>query len=128
MQQQNVIDDLITQMTQVQPPYSFSDKRLKPLSPVPADHVLTQHLQSIEMYQKSRQPPATPSSNPESSHETKAPVGRPRNDHVVPTETRKDPLWWEPRPTGFIITQLSNMGWKEPHFKHATIKGNRPND
>ena len=104
MRQQHVIDDLIAQMTQVQSPYSvFSDKRPKPL--FPADPVLTQHLRSIEMSQQSRQAPATSSNNPESSHEPKGPVGRPRNDHGVPTETRKDPLWSESRTTGFITTQ-----------------------
>ena len=79
------------------------------------------------MSQTTRQPPATSSNNPESSHEPKGPVGRPRNDHGVPTETRKYPLWLEIRPTGFIITQLSNMGGREPYFKHFE-KGNLPND
>ena len=92
MRQQNFIDDLITQM-QVQPPNSFSDRGPKPLFPAPADHVLTQHLRSVEMSdKKSRQPPATSSNNPEPPHEPKGPVGRPRNDHGVPTET-KIPLW-----------------------------------
>ena len=127
MRQQNVIDAVITQMTQVRPPYPFSDKRLKPLFLVPADHVLTQHLQSVEMSQKSRQQPATSSDNPESAHEPKGPAGRPR-DHGVPTETRTDPLWWESRTTGFIITQLSNRGWRKPHFITKPNKGNRSND
>ena len=86
--QQNMIDDLMTQMTQVPPPYSFSDKRAKPLLPVPADSVLTLHLQSLEMSQKSKQKPASSSNNPESAHEPKGPVGRPRKDQGVPTETK----------------------------------------
>ena len=120
IQQQNVIDDLLTQM---QSPYSvFSDKRPKPL--FPADPVLNQHLRSVEMSQQSRQAP-TPSSsnNPESAHEQKGPVGRPRNDHGVSTETRKDPLWWNAQPVGFTTTQLSNMGWRKSHFQHVTQKG-----
>ena len=74
------------------------------------------------MSQKSRQQPATSSNNLESAHEPKGPVGRPRNDHGVPTETRKDPLWRDSRPTGYIITQLSNMGQRKPHFEHFTQK------
>ena len=54
----------------------------------PEDLVLTQHLRSVEMSQQSRQAPATSSNNPESSYEPKGPVGRLRNDHGVPTETR----------------------------------------
>ena len=120
--QQNVIDDLIAQMTQVQSPYSvLSGKRQKPL--FPADPALTEHLRSAEMSQQSRQAPATSSNNPESPHEPNGPVGRLRNDHEVPTETRKDPLWWESRTTGFITTQLSNMGWRKHHFEHFTQKG-----
>ena len=99
----------------------FSDKRPKPL--FPADPVLTQHLQSVEMSQQSRQAPATSSNNPESSHEPKGPVGRPRNDHVVPTGTRKYTLWWESRTTGFITTQLSNTGWRKHHFQFFTQQG-----
>ena len=45
------------------------------------------------MPQQLRQALATSSNNPESSHEPEGPVGRPRNDHGVPTETTKDPLW-----------------------------------
>ena len=67
-QQQDVIDDLTTQITQVQPPYSFSDKRLEPLFPASADNVLTQHLQSVEMSQESRQQPASSSNIPEEAH------------------------------------------------------------
>ena len=112
----NAIDDLITQI-QVQPPYSFSDRMLKPLFPVPADHVLTHHLQSVERSQKSKQQPATSSKNPESAHGPKGPAGRPC-DHGVPTETR-----WKFQPTGFIITQLSNRGWRKLHFNRQTKKG-----
>ena len=120
--QQNVIEDLLAQMTQVQSPVSaFSDKR--PTVVFPADPVLNQHLRSVEMSQQSRQAPASSSSNnPESAHEPKGPVGRPRN-HGVSTETRTDPLWWQSQPVGFITTQLSNMGWRKPHFQHFTQKG-----
>ena len=75
-------------MTQVPPPYSFSNKSPKTVWPVPANTVLNQHLQSIEMSQKSRQQPASSSKNPESAHEPKGPVGRPRKDQGVPTETK----------------------------------------
>ena len=120
IQQQNVIDDLLTQ---TQSPYSvFSDKRPKPL--FPADPVLNQHLRSAEMSQQSRQAPASSSSNnPESAHEPKGRAGRPRNDHGVSTETRKDPLWWQSQPVGFITTQLLKMGWRKHHFQHFTQKG-----
>ena len=113
IQQQNVTDDLLTQ---IQSPYSvFSDKRPKPL--LPADPVWNQHLRSVEMSQQSRQAPTSSSSNsPEPAHEPKGKVGRPRNDHGVSTETRKDPLWWQSQPVGFITTQISNMGWRKPHF------------
>ena len=117
MQQQNVINDLRTQM---QTPYSiFSDKKPEPVFPS-SDPVLDQHLRSVEMPQQSRQAP--PSNNPESSHEPKGPVGRPRNDHGVPTETRTDPLWWQSQPLGMTQTQLSNRGWRKPHSKHLTQK------
>ena len=99
----------------------FSDERAKPL--FPADPVLIQHLRSVEMSQQSRQAPSTSSNNPESSHEPKGPVGRLRNDHGVPTETRKGTLWWESRTTGCITTQLSNMGWRKHRFEHFTQKG-----
>ena len=118
----NVINDLLTQ---IQTPYSiFSDKKPKPLFPS-SDPALSQHLRSVEMSQQSRQAPASsPSSNnPESTHEPKGPVGRPRNDHGVPTETRKYPLWWQSKPLGMIQTQLSNRGWRKPHFKHFIQKG-----
>ena len=105
VQQQNVIGDLFNQ---IQTRLSiFSDKRQpKPL--FPADPVLNQHLRSVEMSQQSRQAPASsPSSNnPESAHEPKGEVGRPRNDHGVPTETRKYPHWWERQPVGFIQTVI----------------------
>ena len=58
------------------------------------------------MSQQSRQAPASSSNNPESSHEPKGPVGTPRNDHWVSTETREDPLWWNAQPVGFITTRL----------------------
>ena len=118
MLQQKVIDDLLTQ---VQPPYPvFSDKKPKLL--FPADPVLNQHLRSVEMSQQSRQAPTSSSNNPESAHEPKGKAGRPRNDHGVSTETRKDPLWWSAQPAGFIQTRLANMGWKTPHFQHFTQK------
>ena len=118
-------------LTQIQTPYSiFSDKKPKPLFPS-SDPVLEQHLRSVEMSQQSRQAPAYSSSSnsPESTHEPKGPAGRPRNDHHgVPTETRTDPLWWQSQPAGMIQTQLSNRGWRKPHFKHFTQKGHLPND
>ena len=86
---------------------------------------MEQHLRSVEVSQQSRQAPAYSSStnNPESTHEPKGHVGRPRDDHGVPTETRTDPLWWQSQPLGMIQTQLSNRGWRTPHFKHFTQKG-----
>ena len=122
MRQQHVINDVLTQ---IPTPYSiFGGKKPKPLFPS-SDPVLDQHLRSVEMSQQSRQAPASsPSSNnPESTHEPKGSVGRPRNDHGVPTETGTDPLWWQSRPLGMIQTQLSNRGWRTPHFKHFTQKG-----
>ena len=118
IQQQNVIDDLLTQ---IQSPYSISsDKMQKPLSAT--YHVLNQHLRSAEMSQQSRQAPASSSSNnPESAHEPKGRAGRPRNDHGVSTETRKDALWWQPQPVGFIITQLSN-GMEKTSFSTFYLK------
>ena len=74
------------------------------------------------MSQKSRQQQAPSRNNPESSHEPKGAVGRPRN-HGVPTETRTDPLCWNSQATGFTTTQLSNMGWRVPHFEHFTKQG-----
>ena len=83
VQQQQVINDLLPQM---QTPVSI--QKPKPL--FPQDPILQQHLRAVEMPQQSRQPPASGSSNdPESSHEPKGFVGRPRNNHGVPTETRK---------------------------------------
>ena len=123
MQQQNVINELLTQ---IQTPYSiFSDNKPKPLFPS-SDPALEQHLRSVEMSQQSRQAPAYSFSgnNPEPTHEPKGPVGRPRIDHHgVPTETRTYPLWWQSQPVGMIQTQLSNRGWRKPHFKHFTQKG-----
>ena len=119
MQQQNTIDDLITQMTQVQPPYSISDKMLKPL--FPADNVLTQHLQPVEMSQ-----------NQDNNRPLQAII---QNHHMNQKERlvdpvtmesqqkQKYPLWWNSQPTGFITTQLSNMGWRVPHFEHFTKQG-----
>ena len=53
--------------------------------------MLQKHLQAVEMSQQARQPRAALLSNsdPESTHELKGNVGRPRN-HGVPTESRKD--------------------------------------
>ena len=122
MQKQQVVNDLLHQIqTQVPPPYSFSDNKPKPL--FPQDPILQQHLRSVEMSKQSRQPPTPATSNdPESSHEPKGSAGRPRNDHGVPTETRKYPFCWQSQPTGFIRTQLSNRGWGTPHFQHLTQK------
>ena len=59
MQQQDVIDYYVNQFVHVPPPlpppYSFSDKKSKPL--FPQDPVLQQHLRAVEMSQQSRQPP-----------------------------------------------------------------------
>ena len=126
MQQQDIIDYYVNQFVHVPPPlpppYSFSDKKPKPL--FPQDPVLQQHLRAVEMSQQSRQAPASASNNdPESSHEPKGPVGRPRNNHGVPTETRKYFFYWQSQPTEFIRTQLSNRGWRTPHFQHLTHKG-----
>ena len=131
MQQQDIIDHYVNQHIHVppplQPPLPFTDKKRKALFPQdPQDSVMQQHLQAVEMSQQSRQPRAasSPSNNaPESTHEKKGPVGRPRNDHGVPTESRKDPFYWQSQPTEFIRTQLSNRGWREPHFQHLTAKG-----
>ena len=60
MQQQHVINDLLTQ---IQTPCSiFSDKKRKPLFPS-SDPVLDQHLRSVGMSQQSRQAPASSSSS-----------------------------------------------------------------
>ena len=108
----------------MQTPYGpiRSDTKPKPL--FPQDPVLQQHLRAVETSQQSRQAPASSSNNdPESSHEPKRPVGRPRNDHGVPAETRKDPFYWQSQPLEFIRAQLSNRGWRTPRFKHYTQKG-----
>ena len=127
MRKQHVVNDLLHQIqTQVPPPYSFSDNKPKPVFPQdPQDPIMQQHLRAVEMSQQSRKPnAASPSSNdPESSHESKGPVGRPRNDHGVPTGTRKYPFYWQPQPTEFSRTQLSNRGWRIPHFQHLTQRG-----
>ena len=83
---------------------------------------MQKHLRAVEMSQQSRQSHAASSSNndPEPSHEKKGPVGRPRNGHGVPTETRKDPFYLQSQPTEFIRTQLSNRGWGVHHFQHLT--------
>ena len=117
MELRNVIDDLTHNNTP--PPYLYNEPRQTPFH---TDTVLNQHLQSAEMSQRSRQQPATSSNNLESAHGPKGPAGRLR-DHGVPTKTRKDPLWWNPQPIGFITTQLSNMGWRKLHFKHKTKQG-----
>ena len=123
MNQQQVINDLLTQ---IQTPSSiFSDKKPKHLFPS-SNPVLDQHLRAVEMSQQSRRQASASSSssnNPESTHEPKGPVGRPRNDHGIPTGTRTDPHWWQSQPLGMIQTQLSNRGWRKPHFKHYTQKG-----
>ena len=97
MQTQQVVNDLLRQIqTQVPPPYSFSDNKPKPLFPQdPQDPIMQQHLRAVEMSQQPRKPNAASSSNtdPESIHEPKGSVGRPRN-HGVPTETRTDPFYW----------------------------------
>ena len=115
----NVIGDLIH--TNMPPPYLYNEPRQTPFH---TDTVLNQHVQSVEMSQRSRQQPATSSNNPESAHEPKGPAGRPR-DHGVPTETRTDPLWWNSQPTGLITTQLSNMVWRTPHSEHVSKHGAR---
>ena len=109
--------------TQVPPPYAFSDNKPKPL--FPQDPIMQQHLRAVGMSQQSRKPDTASSSNndPESTHEPKGAVGRPRNNHGVPAETRTDPFYWQSQPTGFIRTQLSNRGWRSPHFQHLTQKG-----
>ena len=116
---QNVIDDLIYH--KIPPPYLYNEARQPPFY---TDTVLNQHLQSVEMSQRSKQQHASSSNNPESAHEPKGPAGRPRN-HGVPTETRKDPLWWESQNTGFVTAQLSSMGCRVPHFEHFTKQGAR---
>ena len=96
MQSQQVVNDLLRQIqTQVPPPYAFSDIRPKPLFPQdpqdPQDPVMQKHLRAVEMSQQSRKPNAASASSdndPESTHELKGNVGRPRN-HGVPTESRK---------------------------------------
>ena len=111
-------------LAQLQTPYSiFCDSKPKPSFPS-SGPVLEQHLRSVEMSQQSRQAPAYSSSsnNTESTHEPKGSVGRPRNDHGVPTETRTDPLWWQSQPVGMIQTQGSNRGWGKPHSKHFSQK------
>ena len=50
----------------------------------------------------------------------KGPVGRP--SHGVPTVSRNDSFYWHAPPTEFIRTQLSNRGWRTPHFQHLTSK------
>ena len=125
MQQQDIIDYYVNQFVHVPPPlpppYSFRDKKPKPL--FPQDPVLQQHLRAVEMSQQSRQAPTSASNNdPEPSHEPKGSAGRPRNTHGVPTETRKDPFYWQSQPTEFIRTQLSNRGWRTPHVQHLTQK------
>ena len=36
---------------------------------------------------------------------------------------QKIPLWWNAQQVGRITTQLSNMGWRTPHFEYFTQKG-----
>ena len=124
IQQQGIIDSLL----QIQSPYGpmRSEPKPKPLFPQdPQDSVMQQHLRAVEMTQQSRKPRGASSSSnePESTHEKKGPVGRPRNVHGVPTENRTDPLYWQSQPIEFIRTQLSNRGWRVPHYQHLTTKG-----
>ena len=126
-QAQQVVNDLLRQIqTQAPPPYAFSDNKPKPLFPqAPQDPIMQQHLRAVEMSQQSRKPNAAPprsNNDPESTHELKGNAGRPRN-HGVPTETRTDPFYWQAQPTEFIRAQLSNRGWRTPHFQHLTTKG-----
>ena len=93
-QQEQVINDLLLQM---QTPYGpiRSDTKPKPLFPqAPQDSIMQQHLRAVGMSQQPRKPNDASSSNndPESTHELKGNVGRPRN-HGVPTESRKDPFY-----------------------------------
>ena len=126
-----VVNDLLRQIqTQPPPPYAFSGNKPKPLFPQepqePQDPIMQQHLRAVEMSQQSRKPNAAPprsNNDPESTHELKGNAGRPRN-HGVPTETRTDPYYWQAQPTEFIRAQLSNRGWRTPHFQHLTAKGN----
>ena len=124
MQSQQVVNDLLRQIqTQVPPPYAISDSRPKPL--FPQGPVMQKHLRAVGMSQQPRKPNAASSSSnndPESTHELKGAVGRPRN-HGVPTETRTDPFYWQAQPTESIRTQLSNRGWRTPHFQHLTTRG-----
>ena len=99
-------------MTSILPPYVFARMNQ---TPFPTFSELEQHLKSVEDSQKARQQRATSSTDPETLHEPKGPVGRPKQ-HGTETETRIDPLWWEAQPTGYIRDQLSNMGWREPFF------------
>ena len=127
MQSQQVVNDLLRQLrSQVSPPYTFSDHKPKPLFPqAPQDPIMQQHLQAVEMSQQSREPNAASSSSnndPESTHEKRGSVGRPRA-HGVPTELRKDRFYWQAQPTEFIRAQLGNRGWRTPHFQHLTVKG-----
>ena len=46
--------------------------------------------------------------DPESAHEPKGSIGRPRN-HGVTTETRTYPFWWGSQNIIFIHAQLLNM-------------------
>ena len=92
MQARQVVNDLLRRIqAQVPPPYSFSGNTPEPL--FLQDPIMQQHLRAVEMSQ-SRKPNAASSSNsdPESTHEPKGTVGRPRN-HGVPTETRTDPIY-----------------------------------
>ena len=111
MQQQNVINDLLTQIQTPDSIFRFYICH----SIYPDSTQLNTIKTSTCLF--------TFINNPDSSHEPKGPVGRPRNDHGVPTETRTDPSWWQSQPLGMIQTQLSNRGWRKPHFKHFTQKG-----
>ena len=82
------------------------------------------------MSQQSRQAPAYSSSsiNPEATHEPKGSVGRPRNDHGAPTETRTDPLWWQSQPVGMIQTHFQTGDGENLILNFLPKKGHLPND
>ena len=113
-----------TLANQSPPLYLFDRVKQNPFN---TDNVLNRHLKAVENSQRSRQTPASSSNHPESPHEPKGLAGRP-SDHGGTTETRKYPLWWGSQDAGFIHAQLSNMGWREPHFNILPNKGYRSND
>ena len=123
LQQQDVINDLITQINKP-PPYMYPhiDMYTKPAT----NPTLEDHLKSVATAQQARQPrPAGSSSDPapEMEHEPRGNRGRPRASHGVPAEKRRDPIWWKNQPLGFITAQLSELGWREPKMQHLTKAG-----